>query len=152
MTLTISQPAPDFSTVDHLGTPQRLRDYRGKYVLLYFYPADNTPGCTAQACAFRDNYSDLNQELVILGVSADSQESHLQFAEKHQLPFPLLVDPDQTIIRAYAAQGSLFKKRISYLIDPAGIIVKIYSNVNVNTHARDILNDIRAMKQAAPAA
>lgn len=152
MTLTVSQPAPDFSTVDHLGNPQRLQDYRGRYVLLYFYPADDTPGCTTEACTFRDAYSDLQHEVVVLGVSADSAASHQKFAEKYHLPFPLLVDPEQTIIHAYGANGVIFKKRVSFLIDPAGNIAKIYDKVNVGTHANAVLKDIQTIKHSATAA
>lgn len=146
MTLEPGNQAPDFSTVDHKGDEYSSAKLRGQWVLLYFYPKDNTPGCTKEACAFRDNYAELSEQLVLLGVSGDSAESHRKFAEKHELPFPLLVDPDKEIIRSYGADGTLFPKRVSFLINPEGKIAKVYPKVNVNAHAEQILKEVRELK------
>ncbi|MFO8036897.1 MAG: peroxiredoxin, partial [Anaerolineales bacterium] len=106
MVLEVGQPAPDFELHDQFGKPHRLADYRGKYVLLYFYPKDDTPGCTKEACSFRDDYSEYQKAGVpILGVSPDSQESHTKFSLKYDLPFTLLSDPDHSVCEAYSVWG-----------------------------------------------
>lgn len=134
--------APNFQAVDQTGHSHSLKQYHGRWVLVYFYPKDNTPGCTTEACSFRDAYSDLKEKLVLLGVSSDSQVSHQNFAQKFKLPFPLLADTDQIIINAYGANGLIMPKRVSFLIDPSGKIFKIYQKVNVNEHAQQILDDL----------
>ncbi|MBL7685205.1 MAG: peroxiredoxin, partial [Deltaproteobacteria bacterium] len=116
-------------------------DYQGKWLLLYFYPKDSTPGCTAEACSFRDHFEDLKGKVEVLGVSHDTEKSHAKFAEKYQLPFTLLSDPNKKIIEAYGAKGFLFTKRISYLINPHGIIVKKYDKVSPRGHAAEVLED-----------
>lgn len=140
-------PAPDFMAVDHEGKMHSLGDYAGEWLLLYFYPKDDTPGCTKEACGFRDAYADLKQYVHILGVSADSAESHKKFAEKYHLTFPLLADPERSIIESYGANGVLFTKRTSFLIDPAGKIAKIYTSVKPEEHAPEVLADIQALRK-----
>ncbi len=134
-----------FKALDQEGVEHRLADYEGKWVLLYFYPKDSTPGCTTEACALRDNFVGFEMaEIEILGVSADSVLSHDKFVSKFQLPFTLLSDPEKKIIIAYGANG--FFRRISYLINPAGEIVKAYEKVKPDDHAQEVLNDIKIFK------
>jgi len=136
--------APAISAPDQDGQTRRLADYKGSWVLLYFYPKDDTPGCTAEACALRDNYSGFGQaHAVVLGVSADSAASHGKFAAKFNLPFPLLVDEDRKIIKAYGADGLV--RRISYLIAPDGKIAKAYAQVKPAEHAAEVLRDLAAL-------
>ncbi len=127
-------PAPDFETVDDQGRPVRLSDFRGRKVVLYFYPKDDTPGCTKQACSFRDNYAVLQEKgVVVLGVSPDGVESHRKFKEKHGLPFPLLVDEDHRIAELYGVWGerSLYGrkfmgvKRSQFVIDEEGTLLDV---------------------------
>ena len=143
--------APDFALQDQEEVLQYLSDYRGKKVVLYFYPKDDTPGCTKEACSFRDSFGDfLKNGLVVLGVSKDSTSSHAKFQEKYSLPFPLLSDTDTTVIKAYEAWGP--KKymgreyegvlRITYIIDEEGKILKAYEKVKPQDHAQEILEDI----------
>lgn len=146
--------APGFRAKDQYGTEHTLSQYAGKYVVLYFYPKDDTPGCTKEACAIRDAWSKFaDRDIVVLGVSADSVKSHAKFSEKFGLPFPLLSDPDRKILKSYGAIG--IKKmygreyegilRITYLISPDGKIAKTYPNVKPAEHAREILADIAAL-------
>src|SRR3989339_1585266 len=125
-----NSPAPPFSLPDQNGKMQSLTDYSGKKVLLYFYPKDDTPGCTTEACNFRDRLNELKDHGVqVLGVSKDSVDSHKKFAEKFDLNFPLLSDIDGKVIKDYEAQG-IFTKRITYLINPKGEIFKKYEKVD----------------------
>lgn len=147
--LKVGTLAPDFDLVDESGTIHKLSDYKGQKVVLYFYPKDNTPGCTKQACSFRDNFSDLERFGVkVFGVSKDGQKSHLNFKSKYELPFTLLSDPEQIVIEDYEAlkepnaAGKQFVKRITYVIDEKGIIEKAYPKVNTATHAEDILKEL----------
>jgi peroxiredoxin Q/BCP len=136
--------APDFSLQDDNGTAQSLKNYQGSWVLLYFYPKDDTLGCTTEACAFRDNfpfYEDIG--ITIIGISKDSAVSHKKFKEKYSLPFTLLSDTEGSIAKVYGADGLLGTKRISYLIDPEGTIKKSYAKVSPATHAEEVLNDLK---------
>jgi peroxiredoxin Q/BCP len=148
--IEIGLTAPEFSLPDQSGTQVSLSDYKDHWVLLYFYPKDNTPGCTVEACGIRDSWRDFQKaDIVVLGVSADSIKKHQQFIADHQLPFTLLSDKDREVIKKYDALGekSMFGKkylgimRVSYLIDPQGKIIKIYPKVNPVTHAKEILED-----------
>jgi peroxiredoxin Q/BCP len=139
--------APDFSALDQQGNRHELKDYQGKWLLLYFYPKDNTPGCTKEACQFRDYFEDLKPEVSVLGVSSDSVKSHSKFATQYRLPFPLLADSDKEIIRLYHANGLFFTKRISYLIDPHGTIAKVYEKVDPAKHAMEVLKHVQQFKQ-----
>lgn len=136
--------APAFSLRAQDGNTYTLDQFRGKYVLLYFYPKDDTPGCTKEACMIRDQFGEFEKlGVVVLGVSADSPESHAVFAEKYHLPFLLLADETKEVIEMYGANGLLFTKRISYLINPAGIIASVYPDVDPASHAGQILEDVR---------
>ena len=141
----VNDPAPDFEALDQDGKVHKLADYKGKNILLYFYPKDNTPGCTIEACSLRDNYAELKKELVILGVSGDSQSSHKKFADKFHLPFILLADPDKKIIGSYGTDGLLFAKRSSFLIGRDGKILKVYEKVVPSDHAAEILSDLKLL-------
>ncbi len=143
--------APDFELKDQNGDLHKLSDYRGKKVVLYFYPKDDTPGCTKEACSFRDTFGDFRKHgMVILGVSKDSEKSHARFQEKYSLPFSLLSDTDTLVSKAYGAWGEKkFKgkeivgmNRITYVIDEDGRVLKAYEKVKPQDHAQEILNDI----------
>lgn len=151
--LAIGQQAPDFTLFDQDGVQQSLKDYRGKWVLIYFYPKDDTPGCTKEACSLRDDFpafSKLNAQ--IFGVSADTVASHKKFVTKYKLPFTLLADPEKGMLKAYGVWGK--KKfmgreyegisRSSYLIDPEGKVQKVYEKVNPLTHADEVRKDLEA--------
>ena len=140
--------APDFSLPDQNGKEVKLSDFLGKRVVLYFYPKDNTPGCTRQACAFAGNYEAFRaQDVVVIGISKDSIASHLKFAEKYDLPFILLSDPERQAIEAYDVwkEKKLYGKvsmgvvRSTYLINPEGIIEKAMPRVKPDTNAAEIL-------------
>lgn len=143
MALSVGSTAPEFTTVDDEGNSVSLSDFRGKTVVLYFYPKDDTPGCTKQAQSFRDNFAEYQeQEMVVLGVSQDDQASHQKFKEKYGLPFQLLVDSDGAITQAYDVDGGGYAKRVTYIIDGNGTIAQVDSNVNTSTHATDVLANI----------
>ncbi len=142
MQLHKGDSAPAFSSLDQHGNTHALQDYRGKWLLLYFYPKDDTPGCTKEACGFRDRFAELKDRVTVLGVSKDSMESHDTFAQKYALPFALLADSDQTMIAAYGADGVMYPKRVSFLINPEGVIAKIYDKVDCDAHAKEVLQDI----------
>jgi peroxiredoxin Q/BCP len=140
--------APDFTLESAGGGSVTLSDYRGQTVVLYFYPKDDTPGCTTEACNFRDDYSDiLAAGAVVLGVSPDSIKSHDKFALKYELPFPLLSDPDHQVAETYGAWGE--KKmygrtfmgiiRSTYVIDEKGVIIKIFPRVRPKNHSQEVL-------------
>ncbi len=148
LTLQPGTLAPDFSLQDHTGTVRTLSEFKGSYVVLYFYPKDDTPGCTKEACMIRDSYNDFETNgIVVLGVSKDSPASHVKFREKYELPFILLSDMDKSVINAYGADGLLFNKRVTYIIDPNGIIAKIYPNVDPASHAMELLQDIKNLSK-----
>ena len=144
--LTLNTPAPDFRLPDQENKEHTLSETRGKYTLVYFYPKDDTPGCTKEACMIRDAYADFaGANIAVFGISADSPASHAVFAEKYHLPFTLLADESKETIKAYGADGMLFTKRISYLIDPQGMVVKAYPDVDPASHASQILADVKAV-------
>jgi len=147
--------APDFSLTDQEGNKHSLGDYRGKWVIIYFYPKDMTPGCTTEACNFRDDFPNFQtMDTVILGISKDSAMRHKKFAEKYQLPFLLLSDESGEVCEKYDVwkQKSLYGKsfmgiiRSTYLINPVGIITKVYPKVNVKLHAAELLNDLKDLR------
>ncbi|HLE49426.1 MAG TPA: peroxiredoxin [Patescibacteria group bacterium] len=138
--------APDFTLPDEMGRNHKLSDYRGDWVLLYFYPKDFTPGCIKEACSLRDNFEKLKGVVKILGVSADSVKSHKKFSEKYSLPFTLLSDSDRKVINLYGATGVVFAKRVSFLINSKGVIEKIYDKVDPKVHADQILSDLSETK------
>lgn len=151
MILEAGMKAPDFTLRDGAGQKVSLSDYRGKKVVLYFYPKDNTPGCTRQACAFAGAYAGFRDKGVqVIGVSRDSVESHRKFAEKYSLPFVLLSDPDLQVIQAYGVWGEkkLYGKvsfgvtRTTFLIDENGTIQKVMRKVKPDTNAQEILAEL----------
>ncbi len=142
------QQAPDFTAVDQDGVLHSIEQYRGRWLLLYFYPKDDTPGCTKEACGFRDAFADLKPYVTVLGVSADSTESHRKFAEKYRLTFPLLSDSERSMIESYGANGQTFAKRSSFLINPEGKISKIYPTVEPERHPADVLEDVKRLAGA----
>lgn len=146
--LTIGDTAPDFTSTDQNGDTVRLSDYRGRRVALYFYPKDNTPGCTAQACSLRDSYSDLQAAgYEVLGVSIDSQASHRKFADTYELPFRLLADTDRQLVEAYGVwqEKSNYGRtymgivRTTFVIDEQGIITDIIGKIDTKNHANQLL-------------
>jgi peroxiredoxin Q/BCP len=142
-------PAPDFTLLDQDGKTHRLSQYRGRYVILYFYPKDQTPGCTREACSFRDHYTQFQKEkVVILGVSTDSVASHKKFSEAYQLPFPLLADTTKEVCRRYGTLSSLgWANRHTFVIDPEGRIIKVYRKVNPETHAEEVEAFLRSLQK-----
>lgn len=142
--LKVGDKAPEFCLPDQSGKDQELADYHGQWILLYFYPKDNTPGCTKEACGIRDSWSAFKKlGVAVLGVSADSSQSHTKFSEKYTLPFTLLADTEKTVIAKYGAEG-LFK-RVSYLIDPDGNIAKVYEKVKPEEHAEEVIADLKEL-------
>jgi peroxiredoxin Q/BCP len=143
MALAVGTQAPGFSVKDTNGNTVSLSDFTGKTVVLYFYPKDDTPGCTKEACSFRDSYSAYQgKDIVVLGVSMDDEASHQQFTSKFNLPFPLLADVNGIITNAYDVAGGGYAKRVTYVIDGDGKIIKVYDSVKTDTHASDILADL----------
>lgn len=149
--LTEGTKAPEFSLFNEAGETVALTDFRGKTVVLYFYPKDNTPGCTKEACSFRDHYTAYEEiNAVVIGISADSQKAHTNFKTKHDLPFILLSDPGKEVIKAFGAWGE--KKnygrvydgiiRSTFVIDKVGVITKVYDKVKTATHGEDVLKDL----------
>jgi thioredoxin-dependent peroxiredoxin len=156
MKLKIGAKAPAFSLQDGEGKTHKLADYKGRWVLLYFYPKDDTTGCTKEACMLRDNYDDFKKiKAVVLGVSKDSKKSHARFAEKYDLPFPLLSDEDLTLHKAYGTWGKkkfmgreyMGTLRTSFLINPEGKIMKIYEMVKPPIHAEEVLRDLKELRK-----
>lgn len=144
-------PAPDFELKDQNGQLHSIEDYRGGWVALYFYPKDDTPGCTTEACEFRDNiFAFKNLDCQILGVSLDDVDSHKDFAEKYSLPFPLLADTTGSAADAYGVKskfmGMSVAKRQTFLIDPEGKIAKHYAEVDPETHSEQVLNDLAELQ------
>lgn len=142
--------APAFSLADQSGKPRSLAEFRGKWVVLYFYPKDDTPGCTEQACNFRDDIFVLEQMgAQVIGVSLDDSASHAQFAKKYSLPFPLLADPSGAVTRSYGAlaQGSRYASRYTFLIDPAGKVAKVYTSVETSRHSAEVIADLKRLSK-----
>jgi peroxiredoxin Q/BCP len=149
MGLQIGEAAPEISAKDQNGNDVKLSDFKGKKVILYFYPKDDTPGCTAQACNLRDNYESLLiKGYVVLGVSVDNEKSHQKFIKKYDLPFPLLADTDHTIVEAYGVwvEKSMYGKtymgtaRTTFVIDENGIVSEIIQKVDTKNHTDQILS------------
>ena len=145
--ITEHTPAPQFTLMSDKEKEVSLSDYKGSWVVLYFYPKDNTPGCTTEACAFRDNfpfYEDTG--ITVLGISKDSPKSHVSFKEKYNLPFTLLSDTEGAVAELYGASNMLGgTKRISYLIAPDGTVAKAYEKVSPATHADEVLADYKTL-------
>jgi peroxiredoxin Q/BCP len=156
-TLNVGQPAPDFELPDQQGQTRRLAQWRGKWLVLYFYPKNDTPGCTTEACNFRDDWLQL-QELgaEVVGVSVDTSASHAAFAQKYQLPFPLLADARGEVAARYGALSDWvvvkLAKRQTFIIDPQGRIARIYRAVDADKHSAEIVADLRRLQSQPPAA
>jgi peroxiredoxin Q/BCP len=156
--LSVGAPAPDFHSQVVSGdqlAPVGLADFHGRKLVLYFYPKDNTPGCTKEACAFRDGYARFQAAgIAVLGCSIDSPESHKAFIRKYRLPFPLLLDPDRSIARAYGAENGIpilgLDRRITYVIGEDGRISKVYPSVDPGVHAKQIVHDLGADHPPSP--
>lgn len=145
--LQIGDGAPDFNLPGDDGKMHRLSDYRGQMVVVYFYPKDDSPGCTKEACAFRDSYNEFEKRnITVLGISYDDRESHIAFKEKYDLPFTLLSDTDKSVSEAYGTKGLLMISRKTFIVDKDGKIVKIYPKVSVSEHAETILADLAELK------
>ena len=148
--LSLNDPAPDFELFDQDGNPHRLSDYNGQWLVLYFYPKDDTPGCTTEACSFRDDIYKIRElKTKIVGISTDDVKSHGKFAKKYGLPFPLLSDKDAVVAQSY---GSAFRvgpfkmaKRHSFIISPTGKIVVIYRKVNPSNHSNEIIDKLKLL-------
>ncbi|SRR3989344_2681513 len=155
MKLKIGDNAPNFNLLDENNNNRSLFNYHGKYVLLYFYPKDDTPGCTTEACMIRDDFSGFQKlDVIVVGVSTDSVKSHKSFVEKYNLPFTLLSDEKKEVVKLYGVWGK--KKfmgreydgtfRTSFLINPKGKIEKIYENVKPAEHSKEVLKDLENIK------
>ena len=150
--LAAGDPAPAFELVDQEGETHRLADYRGRWLVVYFYPRDDTPGCTTEACRFRDDLPRLRQlGAQVLGVSLDSPESHAAFAAEYHLPFPLLADRDGEAARAYGAYFGLgplrFAKRHTFIVDPAGRIARIFRSVKPASHSDRVVAAVAELRE-----
>ncbi len=146
MVATLNQPAPDFTLQDQDDKSHSLSEYRGKWLLLYFYPEDDTAGCTKEACNFRDSYAQnkVPDYLQVVGISGDSVASHDAFAKKYGLNFTLLAVSEKKTIGDYGIR-TVYKKRSSFLIDPDGIIRKIYDGVEPESHVEEVMRDMQVM-------
>ena len=145
------QAAPDFNLPDQNGRMHSLQDFAGKWLVLYFYPKDDTPGCTEEACAFRDDLMQITKlDAEVVGISVDDTSSHAEFARKYHLPFPLLADKSTAVAASYGALSDwvLFKfaKRYTFLIDPHGKINKVYTKVETSRHSKQIIEDLHKLQ------
>jgi len=154
--LKVNQKAPSFSLPDQAGNTHKLSDYKGKWVLLYFYPKDDTLGCTKEACALRDNFPNFKKlKAVVLGASVDSVKSHDKFVNKYSLPFTLLADEDKSLVNVYGVWGQksfmgrkyMGTNRMSFLISPEGKVAKIYEKVKPAEHAEQVLADLKFLRK-----
>ena len=150
----VGDSAPTFKLQDQNGDWHTLGDYKGKYVVLFFYPKDGTPGCTTEACNFRDNifaFDDLNTQ--ILGISLDDVDSHKEFSEKYSLPYPILADIEKESAVDYGVLGKFMMmtitKRESFIIDPNGLIVKHYKNVDPDKHTDEVIEELKSLQKKA---
>ncbi len=151
MVLSAGDRAPEFTLTDSKGESHRLSDYQGETIVLYFYPKDDTPGCTKEACSFRDNYQDFEEAGVeVIGISPDSEKSHSKFIQKYELPFTLLSDPDHQVCEAFGVWG--LKKsfgreyegvfRTTFVIGPDGKIKRVFENVKPSDHSQEVLEEV----------
>ena len=151
--LKIGDDAPTFTLPDSQGNQVSLNDYKGKWAVLYFYPKDDTPGCTKEACQFRDDFKTLEAlGAKVIGVSIDDSFSHKKFAEKYNLPFPLLSDASGEVADRYGALNNFLviklAKRYTFLINPQGKIAKIYLSVDISKHSQEIIEDLKKLKES----
>jgi peroxiredoxin Q/BCP len=146
----VGEVAPDFKLLDQDGKTHQLQDFAGKWLVLYFYPKDDTPGCTQEACAFRDDLHKLTAlGAQVVGISVDDGASHAEFAKKYHLPFPLLADKDAGVAERYGALMNLgllkYAKRYTFLIDPQGKVAKVYLKVETSRHSTEIIEDLKKL-------
>ena len=146
----IGEAAPDFSLPDQNGVTHSLHEFAGKWLVLYFYPKDDTPGCTKEACSFRDDLHKLTAlGAQVVGISVDDTRSHAEFAKKYHLPFPLLADSDKEVATRYGVLMNLglikIAKRYTFLIDPQGTINKVYDKVETSRHSQEIIDDLNRL-------
>ncbi|MFZ2522074.1 MAG: thioredoxin-dependent thiol peroxidase [Minisyncoccia bacterium] len=155
MKLKIGKISPDFKAIDQDGKVHKLSDYKGEWVLIYFYPKDDTPGCTKEACGIRDSWPGFKKlKIKVFGISIQDEKSHKKFQEKYDLPFTLLADPEKEIVKKYGvwAEKSMYGRkymgtlRNSFLINPKGKITKIYEKVNPVIHAKEVLEDLKKLQ------
>jgi peroxiredoxin Q/BCP len=148
----VGQKAPTFTLSDQNNVEHSLKQYKGQWVILYFYPKDDTPGCTTEACSFRDSFSALKKAgIMVLGVSIDPVKKHAKFVEKYELPFTLLSDETKLVVEQYGVWGKkkfmgreyMGTNRVTFLIDPKGVIAKVYEKVKPDNHAQEIIKDIK---------
>ncbi|MBU6505656.1 MAG: peroxiredoxin [Betaproteobacteria bacterium] len=149
----VGQAAPPFSVQDQNGKLQRLSDYQGHWLVLYFYPKDETPGCTTEACAYRDDIQKIRKlGAAVVGVSIDDASSHAEFAQHHHLPFPLLADSDGTVARLYGSERNLLglkvARRNTFIINPQGQIAKVYESVDAASNPGEVIADLAALESA----
>ena len=154
MKITTGKKAPAFALPDQEGKTHTLAQYRGQFGLVYFYPKDDTPGCTIEACQFRDNFPKFGKlNAVVLGISTDPVKKHAKFVEKYELPFTLLADEEKKVVEMYGVWGTkkfmgreyMGTARTSFLVDPEGTVVKIYENVKPAKHAEEVIEDIKQL-------
>ena len=152
----VGTKAPSFKAPDQNGEMRASKDYLGKWVILYFYPKDDTPGCTTEACSFRDGFAKFKRAgIEVIGVSVDSVKKHAKFVEKYSLPFTLLADEDKKIVEAYGVWGMkkfmgreyMGTNRVSYLINPEGKIAKVYDKVKPDEHSDEVLSDVKLLSK-----
>jgi len=146
----VGEAAPDFNLSDQNGESHQLKDFAGKWLVLYFYPKDDTPGCTQEACAFRDDLSKLSKlGAQVVGISVDDGTSHAEFAKKYHLSFPLLADSKGQVAARYGALMDLgvfkFARRYTFLIDPQGKVAKVYQKVETSKHSTEIIDDVKQL-------
>ncbi|MFG1519203.1 MAG: peroxiredoxin [Thermoplasmataceae archaeon] len=146
--LNVGDTAPDFESINEEGKSVSLKEFRGKPVVLYFYPKDDTPGCTAEACSFRDNFEEFQKKgVVVLGVSIDSPKSHKNFKDKYNLNFPLISDKSREIVEMYGATSdSKSAKRVTFIIDRNGKIAYVYSKVTPKDHSVEVMKKLQELK------
>ncbi len=150
--IELGQQAPNFALIDQHNAVHTLSDYQGQWVVLYFYPKDDTPGCTTEACSFRDAINHIiAKRAIVFGISLDDIESHQQFSKKNKLPFSILSDPNGKVAKQYDSLSDFwlikFAKRNSFIINPTGDIVKIYKGVDPQTHIKEVLRDLSILQK-----
>ena len=148
----LGKAAPEFKLRNSYGELVSLKEFKGEWLLVFFYPKDDTPGCTKEACSLRDNFTEIKKlNANVLGISIDSSESHKEFKEKYNLPFMLLSDPDGETAKKYGALNNFFifklAKRQSFIIDPKGVVRRVYRDVSPSNHAQEIKNDLEAFER-----
>jgi peroxiredoxin Q/BCP len=144
--LAVGSQVPDVSAVEQGGKTIKLRELKGKPLIVYFYPKDDTTGCTIEAKGIRDQYKELKERAVVLGVSSDTQDSHKAFADKYSLPFPLLVDTSHAVAEAFGVPlNGGHAKRVTFVIDKDGKVAKVFPNVNPDGHATELLDALKTL-------